>query len=166
MHIPRIHAILPFPLPLPPFPRSPKHRNYPVGFNVSHPPIPAPPSPSSESSRSTAPSSLPGTCGAGFLAIVFPATATPAGFGGFGGAPGFPLILPGAPERLAGAVPPVELRIGSGGFEPAASSSRFVLTGGTAPAACDGGAEARYSGFLATGGAEGFPSATIGAEAF
>lgn len=154
------------PPPLPPFPRSPKHRNYPVGFNVSHPPIPAPPSPSSESSRSTAPSSLAGTWGAGFLAIVLPATATPAGFGGFGGAPGFPLILPGVFERLAGAPPPVELRIGSGGFGAVASSSRFAPTVETAPTACAGGPEARYSGFLAIGGADGFPSATIGVETF
>lgn len=93
-------------------------------------------------------------------------TATPAGFGGFGGAPGFPPAIPDAPGRLAGAPPPVELRIGSGGVESVLSSSRLALPGETDLAACNDGADARYKGFLAIGGAEGFPSATIGTGAF
>lgn len=115
-------------------------------------------SPSSESNRSTAPPAFfGGTAEGAFFTggARLPVAVTAAGFGG---TVGFLGTLAGAPgelptERLLAAV---ELRIGSGGPEaPTVAASSLVLSPTASDAAVGvGDVEARYDGFLATGGAD------------
>lgn len=137
-------------------------QSYPVGFSVSHPETSPAPSSSSESNRSTAPLGFfAGTTGGAFFTggAPPPVAATTAGLGGMAG------FLGTLPDAIGGVAIDVlltaaELRIGSEGFvDPGRDdSSPVLLPTETEADEGVGDVEARYDGFLATGGADGLAS--------